>query len=151
MTDASRSTASQMATPLTLRTVLHSKIHRARVTGADVDYVGSISIDEDLMSAADLMPHERVQVVDVNNGSRLETYAIPAPAGSGTIQLNGAAAHLVEVGDLVIIMAYSSMPEAAARAHRPPVVHVDEHNRPIELEHGVAGGPAAEHVRVSAA
>ncbi len=115
------------------RTLLHSKIHRARVTGADREYVGSISLDQELMEAAGILPHERVQVVDVTNGSRLETYAIPAPAGSGMVQLNGAAAHLVEVDDLVIVMSYATMDEAEARTFQPTVVHVDERNRPTEV------------------
>lgn len=108
------------------RHMLASKIHRARVTGADLDYVGSISIDADLMAAADLLPHEKVQVVDITNGARLETYAIPAAAGSGTIQLNGAAAHLVSVDDLVIIMNYVVLEEHEARRFQPTVLLVDE-------------------------
>ncbi len=104
------------------------KIHRATVTGADVDYVGSISIDSDLLEAADIYPGQQVDVVDINNGARLTTYTIVAPAGSGTVQLNGAAAHLVSVGDLVIIMAYASMSDEEARTHRPKVVLVGEGN-----------------------
>ncbi len=115
------------------RTLLNSKIHRATVTGADVDYVGSISLDSALMEAAQILPWERVQVVDVDNGSRLETYAIPAPADSGTVQLNGAAAHLVEVGHKVIVMSYVSLPDAEARGWRPTVVHVNADNRQIQL------------------
>lgn len=115
------------------RTLLSGKIHRARVTGADVDYVGSISIDAALMEAAGILPHERVQVVDVDNGARLETYAIPAPAGSGTVQLNGAAAHLVEPGHRVIIMAYAIFEDLEALAWQPAVVLVDEANRIAEL------------------
>lgn len=122
------------------RTLLSGKIHRARVTGADVDYVGSISIDAALMEAAGILPHERVQVVDVDNGARLETYAIPAPAGSGTVQLNGAAAHLVEPGHRVIIMAYGLFEDLEALAWQPAVVLVDEANRIAELRRGVVGG-----------
>lgn len=122
------------------RTLLTGKIHRATVTGADLHYIGSISIDADLLAAAGIVAHERVQVVDVTNGSRLETYAIPAPAGSGTIQLNGAAAHLVARGDLVIIMAYGLFDAAEADAWQPRVVHVDRHNRVVEVAAGVAGG-----------
>ena len=111
------------------RTLLGSKIHRATVTAADRDYVGSITIDRDLMTAAGLLEHERVQVVDVDNGARLETYVIAGEAGSGTIQLNGAAALLVDVGDLVIIMSYVQLDETEARDWRPTVVLVDEANR----------------------
>jgi len=122
------------------RTLLTGKIHRATVTGADLHYVGSISVDASLLDAAGILAHERVQVVDVTNGNRLETYAIPAPPGSGTIQLNGAAAHLVEVGDLVIIMAYGLFEDAEAHDWQPHVVHVDRHNRIVEVMHGVVGG-----------
>lgn len=111
-----------------LRTVLNGKIHRATVTGADLDYIGSITIDEDLLRAADMLPFERVQVADVTNGARLETYIIAGEPGSGVIQLNGAAAHLVNVGDLVIIMAYAQVEDAEARTWQPKVVLVDEHN-----------------------
>lgn len=130
------------------RTLLGSKIHRARVTGADLDYVGSISIDSDLMAAADLLPHEKVQVVDITNGARLETYAIPASAGSGIIQLNGAAAHLVDIDDLVIIMSYVTLEDQAARRHQPTVVHVDEANHIYEISSGVEPGPARIPVAV---
>ncbi len=123
------------------RTLLHGKIHRATVTGADVDYVGSISLDRDLIAAANLLEWERVQVVDVDNGSRLETYVIPAPAGSGTVQLNGAAAHLVNVGDKVIIMSYATMDQAAAMGWEPTVVHVDAENRIAEVTQGGEAGP----------
>lgn len=123
-----------------LRTLLTGKIHRATVTGADLHYVGSISVDAALLEAAGILAHERVQVVDVTNGHRLETYAIPAPAGSGTIQLNGAAAHLVDVGDLVIVMAYAQFEDAEARAWQPRVVHVDRRNRVVAVAAGVEGG-----------
>lgn len=123
-----------------LRTLLTAKIHRARVTGADVHYVGSISIAQDLLDAAGILPHEKVQVVDIDNGSRLETYAIPAPAGSGTIQLNGAAARLVAPEDLVIIMAYGQFQDEEARSWQPTVVMVDDHNRITEVRQGVQGG-----------
>jgi len=122
------------------RTLLTGKIHRARVTGADVNYIGSISIDADLMSAAGILPHERVQVVDVDNGARLETYAIPDLPGSGTIQLNGAAARLVGVGDRVIIMAYGQFEDAEARDWEPCVVLVNDDNQIIDVRRGVAGG-----------
>lgn len=123
-----------------LRTLLTGKIHRAIVTGADLHYVGSISVDAALLEAAGILAHERVQVVDVTNGNRLETYAIPAPAGGGTIQLNGAAAHLVDVGDVVIVMAYAQFDDAEARAWQPRVVHVDRHNRIVDVAAGVIGG-----------
>jgi aspartate 1-decarboxylase len=112
-----------------IRTMLKSKIHRATVTQADLHYVGSIAIDRDLMAAADLLEGEQVVIADISNGARLETYVIPAPAGSGTVGINGAAAHLVGKGDLVIIMSYAMLDDAEARALKPRVVHVDETNR----------------------
>jgi aspartate 1-decarboxylase len=111
-----------------LRQMLLGKIHRAVVTGADVNYVGSITVDPVLLEAAGILPYERVQVVDVENGARLETYTIPGTPGQGEIQLNGAAARLVAVGDHVIIMAYGMMNDEEAAAHRPRVVLVDEDN-----------------------
>src|SRR5919109_5604513 len=99
-----------------LRTMLKSKIHRATVTQADLHYVGSITIDVDLMDAADLLPGEQVSIVDVDNGARLETYVIPGERGSGIIGINGAAAHLVHPGDLVILISYAAMEDAEARA-----------------------------------
>lgn len=115
-----------------MRTMMTSKIHRATVTQADLHYVGSITIDEDLLDAADLLPGERVDVVDVANGARLSTYVIPGPRGEGQISINGAAAHLINPGDLVIIIAYSQMSDAEARACEPHVVFVDEHNHIVE-------------------
>ena len=112
-----------------LRWFLRSKIHRATVTEADLDYVGSVSIDSDLLSASGIAPWERVQVVDLTNGARIETYAIESPAGSGEIQINGAAAHLIHPGDKVIIMAYESLGEEQIDGHEPIIVHVDEENR----------------------
>ena len=123
-----------------LRTLLSSKIHRARVTGADVDYIGSITIDPVLMDAAGLLPHERVQVVDVDNGARLETYVIPGEPGGGEIQINGAAAHLMNVGDLVIIMAFVQLDDAEARRWQPTVVFVDGDNAITDVRQGVSGG-----------
>lgn len=111
-----------------LRQMLLGKIHRAVVTGADVNYVGSITVDPVLLDAAGILPYERVQVVDVENGARLETYTIPVTPGKGEIQLNGAAARLVAVGDHVIIMAYATMTDEEAAAHRPKVVLVSEGN-----------------------
>ena len=111
-----------------IRLMLKSKIHRATVTQADLHYVGSIAIDRDLMAAADLLENEQVVIADITNGARLETYVIPAPAGSGTIGINGAAAHLVSEGDLVIIMSYAMLEDAEARRSKPRVVHVDASN-----------------------
>ena len=113
------------------REMVSGKIHRATVTGADLHYVGSITVDADLLKAADIYPGQKVDVVDVTNGARLSTYTIEAPAGSGTVQLNGAAAHLIHQGDLVIIIAYAHLPEDRARAHEPSVVFVDQRNRPL--------------------
>ena len=116
------------------RRMMKSKIHRATVTDANLHYVGSITVDRELMDLADLYEYEQVAVVDVDNGARLETYVIPGPAGSGTVQLNGAAAHLVHTGDTVIVLAYAQMDEAEARARRPAVVFVDAGNRPVPAE-----------------
>lgn len=116
-----------------LRTVLNGKIHRATVTQADLHYVGSLTIDEELMRAADIREGERVQVVDITNGNRLETYAITGEPGTGVIGVNGAAAHLVHPGDLVIVITYVTVADDALDAHRPKVVHVDAANRIIEL------------------
>jgi len=113
------------------RTMMKSKIHRATVTEANLNYVGSITIDEDLMEAADLLENEKVQVVDNNNGARLETYVIPGPRGSGVICLNGAAARLVQPGDTVIIMSYAMMSDEEIKNHKPRVVFVNEANRPL--------------------
>jgi aspartate 1-decarboxylase len=117
------------------RSMLKSKIHRATVTVADLDYVGSITIDSDLMRAADLLPHEHVHVLDVTNGARLETYVIPGEPGSGVIGINGAAAHLVHPGDIVIIVSYASVPDADAATWLPMVVHVDADNRQVAIGH----------------
>lgn len=111
------------------RTMLKSKIHRATVTQADLHYIGSITIDVDLLEAADLLPGELVHVVDVTNGARLETYVIEGERGSGTIGINGAAAHLIHVGDIVIIIGYAVVPDAEAAALKPRVVFVDAGNR----------------------
>lgn len=114
-----------------IRTLLKSKIHRATVTEARVDYVGSITIDEELMERADILEHEKVLVADVDNGQRLETYAIPGPRGSGVVCMNGAAARLVDAGDKVIIMTFGAYDDDEARSHRPIVVFVDEGNAPV--------------------
>lgn len=115
------------------RTMLKSKIHRAIVTEADINYVGSITIDADLMKAADVLPYEKVHVVDVDNGARLETYAIEGPPGSGVICMNGAAARLVHPGDKVIILAYAQVAEEQAREFHPTIVFVDERNRMVRV------------------
>ena len=112
-----------------MRTMLKSKIHRATVTGADINYEGSITLDPVLMQAADILPYEQVHVLDVNNGSRLVTYAIEGRAGSGDVQINGAAARLVSEGDTVIIISYRDVPESEVASHRPSLVYVDQDNR----------------------
>lgn len=113
--------------------LLKSKIHCATVTEANLQYMGSITIDEALMEAAHILPNERVQVVDNNNGARLETYVIPGPKNSGVICLNGAAARCVQPGDVVIIMAYAFMTEDEARSYVPTVVMVDGQNAVCEV------------------
>lgn len=115
------------------RTMMKSKIHRATVTEANLNYVGSITIDEDLMDAVDILPNEKVQIVDNNNGARLETYVIPGKRGSGVICLNGAAARLVQPGDIVIIIAYAMMTNEEALKHKPKVAIMNAHNKPIQV------------------
>lgn len=110
------------------RTLLKSKIHRATVTQADLDYVGSVTIDQDLMRAANVVEHERIEIYNITNGNRFATYAIHGEAGSGVICINGAAAHLASPGDLVILATFAEYDEAELEAHRPLVVHVDENN-----------------------
>ena len=112
-----------------IRTMMKSKIHRATVTQADLHYVGSVTVDEDLLEAADLLPGELVHIVDITNGARLETYTIAGERGSGVIGINGAAAHLVHPGDLVILIAYAQMDDAEARTFEPSVVFVDAQNK----------------------
>jgi aspartate 1-decarboxylase len=112
-------------------TLLKGKIHRATVTQCDLHYEGSISVDATLLDRAGILAHERVDVLNINNGMRFTTYAIPAPAGSGTIGVNGAAARLAQKGDLVIIVAYARMDEAEAKSHQPRVLLVDGANRPL--------------------
>jgi aspartate 1-decarboxylase len=116
-----------------MRIMMKSKIHRAKVTQADLHYVGSVTLDPILMEAADLLEGEQVAIVDITNGARIETYAIPGERGSGVIGINGAAAHLVHPDDLVIIMSYGLVDDAEARALEPRVVHVDERNRIVKL------------------
>lgn len=113
-------------------TMMKSKIHRATVTEANLHYVGSITIDEDLMDLVELLPNEKVQVVDNNNGARLETYVIPGPRGSGVICLNGAAARLVQPGDTVIIISYAMMTREEAKAHRPRIAIMGADNQVID-------------------
>lgn len=112
-----------------MRTMLKSKIHRARITEVNVDYEGSLTIDRLLMEAADILPYEKVQLVDINNGARLETYAVEGEPGSGTICVNGAAARLAAKGDLVIILTYSQVSDEEASTMKPNLVHVDSRNR----------------------
>jgi aspartate 1-decarboxylase len=115
------------------RTMFKSKIHRATVTHADLHYVGSVTVDLDLLEAADILPGELVSIVDITNGARLETYTIAGERGSGVIGINGAAAHLVHRGDLVILITYAAMTTAEARTYVPSVVHVDADNRIVRL------------------
>ena len=116
-----------------MRIIMKSKIHRATVTHAHLDYVGSVTLDAALMDAADLLEGEQVAIVDITNGARIETYVIPGPRGSGVIGINGAAAHVVHPGDLVIIMSYAVLDDAEARALEPRIVHVDGANRVVKL------------------
>lgn len=119
-----------------MRTMMTGKVHRATVTGANLDYQGSITLDPDLMDAAGILPYEQVHILDVTNGARLETYAIKGERGSGEVCVNGAAAHLVRAGDLVIIVAYQQLDDAAARKLSPSVVFVDARNRMVSQEAG---------------
>jgi len=121
------------------RKLLRGKIHRATVTGADLHYEGSVTIDQDLMDGCDLVTHEAVHIWNVTNGERFETYAIPGQRGSGVLCVNGAAAHKVSKGDLVIIAAFSWMDEKEARAWKPRVVFVDEKNRAVEFREEQGG------------
>ncbi|MBM2832070.1 MAG: aspartate 1-decarboxylase [Dehalococcoidia bacterium] len=116
-----------------MRMMLKSKIHRARVTDVNLEYEGSITIDGELLQAADILPYEQVQVVNVNNGARFETYAIEGDKGSGVIAVNGAAARLVAKADTVIIFSYHPMPDEEARQHHPKLVYVDKENRLARL------------------
>src|SRR5689334_20987378 len=125
-----------------LRTMMKSKIHRATVTRADLHYVGSVTVDADLMDAADLLEGEQVAIVDVTNGARLETYVITGERGSGVLGINGAAAHLVAPGDTVILISYAQMDEAELAAYTPRVVFVDAANRIVERGSDPASAPA---------
>lgn len=123
-----------------LRTMFHAKIHRATVTQADLHYVGSVTVDQDLLDAAGILPGELVSIVDVTNGARLETYTIAGERGSGVLGINGAAARLIHPGDIVILIAYAQMEDAEARTFQPSVVHVDAQNRIVELGSDPADG-----------
>jgi len=117
-----------------LRTMLKSKIHRATVTDCDLHYVGSITVDRLLLEAADILPHEQVAVVDVDNGARFETYTIPGERGSGEVKLNGAAARLVAPGDTIIVISYAAYTREEIDLHAPRVVHLDAHNRIVAVD-----------------
>jgi len=136
-----------------IRTMLKSKIHRATVTQADLHYVGSVTVDEDLMDAADLLAGEQVTIVDITNGARLETYVIPGARDSGVLGINGAAAHLVHPGDLVILISYAAMEDAAARSYQPRIVFVDNSgdrpNRATDLGADPGRAPEGSGLRSS--
>ncbi|GAQ50741.1 aspartate 1-decarboxylase [Streptomyces acidiscabies] len=129
------------------RTMMKSKIHRATVTQADLHYVGSLTIDADLMDSADLLPGERVDIVDIDNGARLSTYVIEGPRNSGVIGINGAAARLISPGDLVIVIAYAMVTDEDAAKLEPRVVFVDGENRVAGLGSDPAGVPAGSELR----
>ena len=114
-------------------TMLKAKIHRATVTQAELDYVGSITVDSERLEQSGILEYEKVQVVDINNGNRFETYTIAGESGSGIICLNGAAARCVDVGDKIIIMAYADMTPEEAKSHSPRVIFVDENNKPTRI------------------
>jgi aspartate 1-decarboxylase len=120
------------------RVMLKSKLHRATVTECDLHYVGSITIDPDLLEAADIREYEQVHVLDVDNGARFETYTIPGTRGSGDLKVNGAAARLVHAGDTVIVISYAGYDEAALDRYAPRVVHVDRGNEIVEVDTKVA-------------
>jgi len=116
------------------RTMLKSKLHRATVTGSDLHYAGSITIDAELLEAADVLEHELVHVLDIDNGARFETYTIAGPGGSGEVTINGAAARLVHEGDKVIVISYAELDDAELRDYEPRVVHVDGRNRIVRVD-----------------
>ncbi len=120
-----------------MRTMLKSKIHRALVTDANLHYEGSVTVDPDLMEAADLLPYEQVHVLAIDNGARLQTYVIEGERGSGHIVVNGAAAHLIHKGDTVIILSYVTLPEDDARRLEPRLVYVDDQNRIVRIGHSI--------------
>ena len=119
------------------RTMLKSKIHRATITGSDLSYVGSITIDPDLLEAADILPHEQVHVVDVDNGARFVTYTLVGERGSGVIQVNGAAARLVHTGDTIIVISYAEYSRKDLASYEPVVVHVDRSNAIVRVDDAV--------------
>jgi aspartate 1-decarboxylase len=121
-----------------IRSMLKSKIHRATVTGADINYEGSVTLDPMLMEAADILPYEQVHLLDINNSSRLTTYAIEGRRGSGDVVINGAAARLVSKGDIVIILTYTDVAEEGARSHTPTLVYVDADNRITRIAEDIA-------------
>jgi aspartate 1-decarboxylase len=125
-----------------------SKIHRATVTHADLEYEGSVTVDSDLLDEAEILPYEAIHIWNVTRGSRLMTYALPGPRGSGAICVNGAAAHLNQPGDLVILATFAEMTRAEARAHRPIVVRVDGENRQIDDISAELPGPVLDSLRV---
>lgn len=131
-----------------LRPMMVGKVHRATVTAADLDYVGSITLDADLLEASGILPGQQVDVVDVTNGARLTTYAIAGDPGSGAVCINGAAAHLVHPGDLVIVIAYAMLPDDQARTYDPHVVHVDAANHIVSVDGDP--GAAPEGLRTAA-
>ena len=120
------------------RTMLKSKVHRCRITGSDLHYVGSITLDPDLLEAADILEHELVHVLDIDNGARFETYTIAGERGSGEVKINGAAARLVHTGDTVIVVSYASYDERELERYEPRVVHVDSDNRIVTVDDAVA-------------
>lgn len=128
--------------------VFKSKIHRATVTHADLDYEGSVTVDSDLLDAAEILPYEAVHIWNVTRGTRLVTYALPGPRGSGAICVNGAAAHLNKPGDKVILATFADMTRAEARRHRPIVVRVDEQNRQTEDDSPELPGPVLNSLRI---
>ena len=129
------------------RNVLKSKIHRATVTSADLDYEGSLTIDADLLDAADILPYEQIHVWDVTNGNRLITYALEGERGSGVVQVNGGGAHKVKKGDVVIIATFTTTSTKRARKHKPRVVFADAKNRPRRVPEPSANGPAPSKPR----
>ncbi|MBF0672193.1 MAG: aspartate 1-decarboxylase [Salinibacterium sp.] len=130
-----------------LLTMLKAKIHRATVTQADLHYVGSVTVDSDLLDASGILPGEKVAIVDITNGARLETYTIAGERGSGVLSINGAAAHLVHPGDLVILIAYAQMEPAEAREFQPSIVHVDADNRIVHLGTDAADATGTSGIR----
>ena len=134
-----------------LRTMMKSKIHRATVTQADLHYVGSVTVDRDLMDAADLLEGEQVAIVDITNGARLEKYVIPGERGTGVLGINGAAAHLVHPGDLVIVISYAQYDEAELRSYAPRVIFVDAQNRIADVGADPAHAPEGSSLLSGAA